>query len=44
MHPDVLYWKVGNDYRSHEGYEAPGGDYLNLYWFARLYGLLGPQD
>jgi hypothetical protein len=44
MHPDVLYWKIGNDYRSWEGYEAPGGDYLHLYWFARKYGLIGATD
>jgi hypothetical protein len=44
MHPDVLYWKVANDYRAYEGYDAPGGDYLHLYWFARKHGLLGPND
>ena len=44
MHPDVLYWKVANDYLAYEGYEAPGGDYLHLYWFARKHGLLGPND
>ena len=42
--PDVMYWKVGNGYRSGEGYEAPGGDYLHLYWLARKYGLIGPND
>ncbi|MFO0670129.1 MAG: hypothetical protein U0235_10950 [Polyangiaceae bacterium] len=44
MHPDVMYWKVGNDYRGAEGYETPGGDYSHLYWFARKFGLLSATD
>jgi hypothetical protein len=44
MHPDVLYWKLANEYLAYGGYDAPGGDYLHLYWFARKHGLLGPTD
>lgn len=44
MGPDVMEWKIGRGYRSGEGYEAPGGDFLHLYWFARKYGLLTAND
>ncbi|MBK6691602.1 MAG: hypothetical protein IPG50_05280 [Myxococcales bacterium] len=44
MEVDILYWKVGNSYRSTEGYEAPGGDYLHLYWFGRKHNLIAAND
>lgn len=42
--PDIMYWKVGNNYRVYEGQETPGGDFLHLYWFARKNGLIGAND
>jgi hypothetical protein len=42
--PGINYWMTGADYRSGEGYEYPGNDFLHLYWFARSYGLIGPAE
>ena len=42
--PDIMSWKVGRNYRSQEGFEVPGGDFLHLYWFARKNGLLTAND
>lgn len=44
MHPDIMYWKTGQGYLGFEGFEAPGGDFLHLYWFARKYGLFTAKD
>jgi hypothetical protein len=41
---DIMYWKVGFDYRAGGSYETPGPDFLHLYWYARKFGLISATD
>jgi len=39
-----IQWMTGMDYLGGDGYEATGSDFIHLYWFARLHGLIAATD